>query len=37
MKRFGYNHLRIYSGSFLDWTEKGGKVITGTFDVDYEN
>jgi len=36
MKRLGYQHLRIYSGSFRDWAKRGGKVIRGDFEPDYE-
>ena len=36
LERRGYRHLRIYSGSFRDWVRRGGEVITGNFDLDYE-
>ena len=26
---FGYDKLRIYSGSFIDWVRNGGEVIKG--------
>ena len=36
LKGKGYNHLRIYSGSFKDWVKNEGEVIQGEFDLDYE-
>ena len=31
----GYDKLRIYSGSFIDWVRNGGEVIKGQFgDID---
>jgi 3-mercaptopyruvate sulfurtransferase SseA len=37
MQKFGYDNLRIYSGSFNEWKAKGGKIIDGAFQVDYES
>jgi hypothetical protein len=36
MQKFGYEHLRIYSGSFNEWKAKEGKIISGNFQFDYE-
>ena len=36
MQKYGYDNLRIYSGSFNEWKEKGGKIISGEFQVDYD-
>lgn len=36
LKAKGYNHLRIYSGSFKDWVRNGGKFVLAQFDVDYD-
>ncbi|XP_013779371.2 heat shock protein 67B2-like [Limulus polyphemus] len=27
LEKLGYNKIRCYCGSFLDWVEKGGKVV----------
>jgi 3-mercaptopyruvate sulfurtransferase SseA len=37
MQRFGYQHLRIYHGSFDDWREKKGEVVPANFVIDYDN
>ena len=26
LQKEGYNHLRVYEGSFLDWSEKDGQI-----------
>ena len=36
LKEKGFQHLRIYSGSFKDWVKNEGEVINGQFDLDYE-
>ena len=36
LERRGYQHLRIYSGSFKDWVKRNGEVIKGEFDLDYD-
>jgi len=36
MKSLGYNHIRIYPGSFKDWVVKGGRTINADFSLDYE-
>ena len=36
MQSYGYDNLRIYSGSFNEWKANGGKIINGQFSVDYE-
>ena len=36
MQKYGYDQLRIYSGSINEWTAKGGKTIQGNFQIDYD-
>ena len=36
LKKQGYPHLRIYSGSFKDWVKQGGKYDKANFDLDYD-
>jgi len=36
LKSKGYQHLRIYSGSYKDWVKNNGNVINGKFNLDYD-
>ena len=36
MKTHGYDNLRIYYGSFKDWTANEGQFGFAKFDLDYE-
>jgi hypothetical protein len=36
MQNYGYDNLRIYSGSFNEWKALGGKIVSGEYSVDYQ-